>query len=147
MSKKNLTQTGDKKNSGIQLYFILAILIVLIYIFYPYEVKEKEIVEEKKPEIYIVVSNGCGIPDLAQKVSEQLLAKGIDAMTWKNTSNPNCIHPETMIVIRQESDNQKQKLNWLTKETGIKKITKAYKKDSLAEFELVLGKDYINYFK
>lgn len=146
MSKKNLTQEKEKKNET-ALYFVVALIIVMIYIFYPYDEKQKIVDSTKQPEIYLVVSNGCGIPDIAQEISQWFLERGIDAMTWKNTSNPNCIHQKTMIVVRQKSDDQKIKLNWLEKETGIDKVIFAYKEDSLTEFELVLGKDYINYFK
>ncbi|MCF7919485.1 MAG: LytR C-terminal domain-containing protein [Candidatus Cloacimonetes bacterium] len=147
MTKKNLTENPGKSQNGMQLFFVLALLIMLIYIFYPYKQPQQEANDLPKPEIYIVVLNGCGIANIAQEVSKQLLDQGVNAMTWGNTDNPNCIHQKTQIVVRQESENQAAKLAYLQKVTGIKEFIIAHKENSLTEFELILGKDYINYFK
>lgn len=147
MSKKNLTQKSGKSQKGMQLFFIIALVVILIYIFYPNQ--RMDVVEEDspKPEIYVVVSNGCGISNVAEEVSSQLLDMRLNVQSWGNTDNPNCVHQETQIVIRQVLDGQQARLAYLQKVTGIKKVITAQKDDSLCEFELLLGKDYINYFK
>ena len=148
MSEKNLAQKHGRSGMGIQPFFVVALVIVLIYIFYPYEQKEKVADDAPKPEIYLVVSNGSSIPYIAEDVSAALLKlENINVMKWGNTDNPKCIHNKTQIVIRQETPDQKVKLAYLQELTGIKDVVIAYREGFETEFELILGKDYINYFK
>jgi len=148
MSEKSLTQKSGKSQKGMQLIFLVALAVIMVYIFYPYKQPEIVVDATPKPEVYIVVLNGCGISNVAQEVSSKLLdMKKINVKSWGNTDNPNCIHQETKIVIRQELPGQAARLAYLKEVTGIEKVITAKKDNSQCEFELILGKDYINYFK
>ena len=136
MTRKNLTKTETGTPIVITVCFLVALVVILIYIILP---DRKEIVIEEeiyKPEVRIVVNNGCAVTDLAQNVSQLLLGMGINVVTWGNIENSSCIYEETMIIIRQENKDTKKKMEYFSKLTGIQKSIIAGKENSKAEFEL-----------
>jgi len=119
---------------------------VMIYILFPGSNEIVETENEDRPNINILVRNGCGVSGLAQRVSQALLYNGITVIDWENISNTQCEYEETMLVVRQEGEEIEKKLNYLKSKTGLKNITRAVKDNAKAEFELILGKDYMLYF-
>lgn len=147
MSKKNLAPDSLKPKRGNQLFYLLVLEVILIYILFPYQQEDTPEKDEPVPELNVVVLNGCRVPDIAKEVAEELLNMGIDVADHDNIPNTNCLHQETKIVVRYYSEGQQQRLDYLQKVTGIEKVVLLEKENSLAEFELILGKDYIKYFK
>ncbi|MCF7912636.1 MAG: LytR C-terminal domain-containing protein [Candidatus Cloacimonetes bacterium] len=144
---KGKKEKSRKSVAAISICFAIALIIVLIYILFPgnSEIEVNEV--ENTPNIKILVRNGCGVSGLAQSVSQSLLCNNITVVDWENISNQSCVYEETMLVIRQELDKEQEyKLHYLQEKTGIKKVTKAVKANAKAEFELILGKDYVLYF-
>ena len=153
MSEKNLSEEKKVKDRNgsvaVSICFVIAFIIVLIYIFYPGNSEIVEKVAEKQPKIKILVRNGCGVSDLAKRVSQALafMNNNITVVDWENVSNTRCVYEETMIVVRCELNEELEyKLKYLQDKTGIKNVTKAVKANAKAEFELILGKDYVLYF-
>ena len=151
MSEKILSEEkkvkGRNGSVAISICFVIALIVVLIYIFYPGNSEIVEKVTEKQPNIKILVRNGCGVSNLAQRVSQALLYNKITVVDWENIPNQNCVYDETMIVVRCELNEELEyKLKYLQDKTGIKNVTKAVKANAKAEFELILGKDYVLYF-
>jgi len=159
MTKKKLTEEkkiNSKKGAiKVSICFVVAMIIVMIYILIPESSiiipESSEIVEiedDYKPSINILVNNGCGVIGLAQSVSDSLLHKNDNfSVAWGNIANTQFEYEETRLVIRKEGDDMEKKLNYLKSKTGITKVDKAVKHNAKAEFELILGKDYMTYFK
>jgi LytR cell envelope-related transcriptional attenuator len=151
MSEKNLSEEKKVKvrkgSVAISICFVIALIIVMIYIFLPENSVIVEEVPEKQPNIKILVRNGCGISDLAQRVSQALLYNKITVVDWENIPNQSCVYDETRIVVRCERNEEVEyKLKYLQDKTGIINVTNAVKANAKAEFELILGKDYVLYF-
>jgi len=151
MTEKKLTEekkVNSKKGAiTVSICFAVAMIIVMIYILFPESSEIVEMEDDYKPSINILVRNGCGVSGLAQRVSQALLYNDITVIDWENISNMQCEYEETMLVVRQEGKDVEKKLNYLKSKTGITKVTRAVKDNAKAEFELILGKDYILYFK
>lgn len=130
---------------------ILGIVIVIILIstlgifLYKFKVLDKtgDIDDEHKlPAIKIILTNGCGFEGLAKEFSEFLDEKNVDVIAIGNTRRP--VYDKTIIVIRK-GDNED--LRRLQRMTGITRFTMARTESALAEFEIIIGKDYEQYIK
>jgi len=153
MTEKKLTEekkVNSKKGAiTVSICFAVAMIIVMIYILFPGSSEIVEIEDDYKPSINILVRNGCGVSGLAQRVSHSLLCNDNFDITvdWENIANTQVEYAETRLVVRKEGDDMEKKLNYLKSKTGIKKVDIAVKNNTKTEFELILGKDYILYFK
>lgn len=147
MSKKNLTYTESKTPVVVTICFLVALVVILIYILLPEPQKDKTIEPEIPSGFKLVVSNGCGKEDLAQDVSTMLLNKGFIIVGCDNIDNTRCVYEKTLLVIRKRDEDTDKKLDFFEKLTGLNNITEAEKENARAEFELILGKDYYKYFK
>ena len=149
MTEKKMSKEKKDNRKGavtVSIFFMVALVIVMIYILFPGSSEIVETENEDRPNINILVRNGCGVSGLAQRVSQALLYNGITVIDWENISNTQCEYEETMLVVRQEGEEIEKKLNYLKSKTGLKNITRAVKDNAKAEFELILGKDYMLYF-
>jgi hypothetical protein len=145
MAKKNVTPKENASPRVSSIYFLLALGVVIIYMLIPERTEQIEIDEKPEHGISVIVLNGCGQTDLAQKVSQILMDNKINVIDWGNTQKSQCIHKETMIVIRHKGIEAK--LEYFAEITGVEKSILALKSNSRAEFELILGLDYYRYFK
>ncbi len=130
---------------------ILIIVIVILFIsavgilLYKYKVLDKNGIsdgEQKLPAVKIILTNGCGFEGLAKEFSEFLSEKNIDIIAIGNTRKP--VYDKTIIVIRK-GDNED--LRRLQRMTGISRFTMAKNETALADFEIIIGKDYEQYTK
>lgn len=98
--------------------------------------------EHKLPAVKIILTNGCGFEGLAKEFSDFLADKNIDIVAMGNTLRP--VYDRTIIVIRK-GDNQDFKR--LQRMTGITRYTMARNETALADFEIIIGKDYEQFTK
>ena len=98
--------------------------------------------EHQLPAVKIILTNGCGFEGLAKEFSDFLADKNIDIVAMGNTIKP--VYDKTIIVIRK-GDNQDFKR--LQRMTGITRFTMAKNETALADFEIIIGKDYEQYTK
>jgi len=142
------------KNNLSRIRNVLIILITLIvlsfsiFIFQKYH-KQKKIVNNdiEIPESSVKISllNGCGYPGIAKEVKDILIEKKkIDIISWRNNRRNMFIYKKTIIVVKKENE---KKLNYLMNITGIKRRIYAYNDDLIEDYQIILGKDYKQYFK
>ena len=96
--------------------------------------------EHKLPAVKIILTNGCGFEGLAKEFSEFLADKNVDIVAVGNTIRP--VYDKTIIVNRK-GDNED--LKRLQRMTGITRFTEARNEAALADFEIIIGKDYEQY--
>jgi hypothetical protein len=96
--------------------------------------------EHKLPAVKIILTNGCGFEGLAKEFSDFLADKNIDIVSMGNTLRP--IYDKTIIVIRKGDDEDFKRLQRMT---GIMRFTMAKNETALADFEIIIGKDYEQY--
>lgn len=148
MSKKNLTQEDNSNSRLITIIFAVAMIVILVYIFWP-QSQESDSVEIKSPEKMVIkVYNGCGEVKIAEDVSAWFLQnRDITVLKWENISNRNCVHDSTLLVIKKDEVGMPAKVRYLQDITGIKKKIILLRDDARADIEIILGKDYYKYFK
>jgi len=104
--------------------------------------KTENDLEHKLPAVKIILTNGCGFEGLAKEFSDFLTDKNIDIVAMGNTMRP--IYDKTIIVIRKGDDEDFQRLKRMT---GISRFTMAKNETALADFEIIIGKDYEQFTK
>lgn len=98
--------------------------------------------EHTLPAIKIILTNGCGFEGLAREFTSFLTDKNVDIISIGNTRKP--IYDKTIIVIRKGNGEDLKRLQRMT---GINRFTEAKNEEALAEFEIIIGKDYEQYYK
>jgi len=98
--------------------------------------------EHTLPAIKIILTNGCGFEGLAKEFADYLADKNVDIVMMTNTRKP--IYNKTLIINRKGSPEDLQRLQRMT---GIERFTEARNENALAEFEIIIGKDYEEYTK
>ncbi|MEA1971920.1 MAG: LytR C-terminal domain-containing protein [Candidatus Cloacimonadota bacterium] len=119
------------------------ITISVIGYFFNNRNENTEKVEEKNLlPIRVNVLNGCGFNGLARKISNSFDIDKIEVLNVGNT--PKTIYNKCIIVVK--TDNRKD-LRRLQEYTSIKRFVFAINEYSEADFNIILGNDYQNYFK
>ena len=98
--------------------------------------------EHKLPAIKLILTNGCGFEGVAKEFSDFLVDKNVDIVSVGNTIRP--VYDKTIIVNRRGDALDLQRLQRMT---GIDRWTEARNENALAEFEIIIGKDYEQYTK
>ncbi len=98
--------------------------------------------EDALPAIRIILTNGCGFENLAREFSMWLKDKNVDIVAMGNTPKP--IYDKTIIVVRKGDMEDMKRLQRMT---GIERYTMALNETALADFEIIIGKDYEQYTK
>ncbi len=98
--------------------------------------------EQQLPAVKIILTNGCGFEGLAKEFSDFLKDKNVDIVSMGNTLRP--VYDKTIIVIRKGDNADLQRLQHMT---GIERYTEARTESALADFEIIIGKDYEQYTK
>jgi len=123
---------------------LLAIGIVGILLYKGKIFNEKHDIEaeHKLPAIKIVLINGCGFEGLAKEFGDFLAEKNVDIVSMSNTRKPT--FDKTIIVVRKGDDEDLKRLQRMT---GIQRYTEARNETALADFDIIVGKDYLLYTK
>lgn len=118
-----------------------ALLIIVAAVFYfgksSDDGKAKEYSEDELPAIKVVVTNGCGYVQLASEYAAAIAGKNIEVVSLADTPKP--IYDKSIIVVRK---GDMQDLKRLQKMTGIQRWTSALNEYFIADFEIIVGKDY-----
>jgi hypothetical protein len=118
-----------------------ALLIIVAAVFYfgksSDDGKAKEYSEDELPAIKVVVTNGCGYVQLASEYAAAIAGKNIEVVSLADTPKP--IYDKSIIVVRK---GDMQDLKRLQKMTGIQRWTSALNEYYIADFEIIVGKDY-----
>ncbi len=134
------------KRELISLSVILVLLLSLfIYLIIPEKEDEFENIGTI-PLIKLVLLNGCGYSGIASDVKEYLLKdenSRFDIIAWRNVDRNKFIYTKSLIVVKKADE---EKLGYLMKKTGIKRRIYATNKNSIEDFQIILGKDYQYYF-
>ncbi len=132
---------SNKIMLGIVVFILLASLGGILWYKYKYLADQKENnPEHKLPAVKIVLTNGCGFEGLAKEFSDFLADKNVDIVAMGNTLRP--VYDKTIIVIRKGDSQDFERLQRMT---GINRYTMAKNESALADFEIIIGKDYEQY--
>jgi len=127
----------------IVLVFVI-VTALLVYYFYD-KSKDSEpghYGEDELPAIKVVISNGCGYEQLASEFTAALKDKNIEVVSLADTPKP--IYDKSIIVVRK---GDMEDLKRLQKMIGIERWTSAYNEYYMADFEIIVGKDYEQFIK
>jgi hypothetical protein len=128
---------------GIVIVFLLVSVTGILWYKYKYMPAQSETdTEHKLPAVKIILTNGCGFEGLAKEFSDFLADKNVDIVAMGNTLRP--VYDKTIIVIRK---GDTQDFKRLQRMTGIMRYTMAKNQTALADFEIIIGKDYEQYTK
>ena len=133
------------------LLIVIAVLVLTLCSFFILFLKrEKANISQDElliTSMKIKVLNGCGIDGAAKDVKEYLINKNIknlDIIAWENVERDMFIYGKTLIVIKK---NDEEKLKYLMKITGIKRRIFALDPNTIEDLQIILGRDYKDYFK
>lgn len=129
----------------ILMWVVIALVVLSIAGIVSYQIRQRNKnvendPERKLPAIKIILTNGCGFEGVAGEFSDFLSEKNVDIVATGNTRKP--IYDKTIIVVRKGDE---QDLNRLIRMTGITRNTTATSEYAVAEFEIIIGKDYEQY--
>jgi hypothetical protein len=130
------------------LLIVFAVVIVLsmggaLWYKYVYQGNSEDTdPEHQLPAIKITLINGCGFEGLAKEFSDFLADKNVDIVSMGNTRKP--IYDKTIIVIRKGGEEDLKRLERMT---GISRFTEVRSETALADFDIIIGKDYEQYTK
>jgi hypothetical protein len=126
--------------------FVLIALVSLAgIILYKYGDRRSAGVENddhKLPAVKVILTNGCGFEGLAKEFADFLENKNVDIVAMGNTLKP--VYDKSVIVVRK---GDKVDLQRLQRMTGIDRYTEARTESALADFEIIIGRDYEQYTK
>jgi hypothetical protein len=127
-----------------------AVLFFIIYYGAGY-LKQRNIEIEKESlpaeSVKLSIQNGCEIQGIAKSVKNILLEQNhekIDIISWKNVDSYKFIYDKTVIVVKKDDS---VKLNYIKKITGIQRTIISLNFNSLEDYQIILGKDYKQYFR
>ncbi len=135
---------------GILIVCCAVLIIVFIIIFFndrDHDNNSSAIDFTFTTSVKIALLNGCGYRGIATDVKDYFVEKSfamIDVISWKNVPGGNYIYDKTVIVVKKENQ---EKLEYLMKVTGISRRIYALNSDTMEEFQIILGKDYLEFFK
>jgi hypothetical protein len=98
------------------------------------------------PRIKLAILNGCGYPGIAQEVKDALLHApdgNFDIISWRNVDRDMFIYDKTVIVMKHDEPD---KYEALQEYTGIKHRIVSIDENAIEEFQIILGKDYKQFF-
>jgi hypothetical protein len=129
------------------LFIILGILLfstggILWYRHKGMNGRKYEDTEHKLPAIKIILTNGCGFEGIAKEFADFLADKNVDVVSMGNSLRP--VYNKTIIVNHKGDAEDLQRLQRMT---GISRYTEVRNENALAEFEIIVGKDYELYTK
>lgn len=129
----------------ILMWVVIAVVVLSIGGIVSYQIVQKSKnadndPEHKLPAIKIILTNGCGFEGVAGEFSDFLSNKNVDIVATGNTRKP--IYDKTIIVVRKGDE---QDLARLQRMTGIERNTTAKNEYAVADFEIIIGKDYEQY--
>ncbi|MCD4651274.1 MAG: LytR C-terminal domain-containing protein [Candidatus Cloacimonetes bacterium] len=128
------------QNRHIWLYVLIVLILGIVSagVYYLKNRKpEPEVQEQQLPAIKIKLLNGCGIPGIAASIRHKLMEQNIDVISVGNAEK--FIYNKSMIVMKKKDE---QDLARLIKMTGIQIHIEALNVESLAPFEIIIGKDF-----
>ncbi|HOV16476.1 MAG TPA: LytR C-terminal domain-containing protein [Candidatus Cloacimonadota bacterium] len=129
----------------------IGIIIVLLLLsaggifWYKYKMQSAKAdtsTEEQLPAIKIILTNGCGFEGVAKDFAAWLEDKNVDIVSIGTARKP--IYDKTIIVIRKGDLTDLKRLQRMTM---INRYTEARDFSALADFEIIIGKDYEQYTK
>lgn len=98
------------------------------------------------PRIKLAILNGCGYPGIAKEVKDALLHApdgNFDIISWRNVDRGMFIYDKTVIVMKHD---EPEKYDALQEYTGIKHRIVSIDENAIEEFQIILGKDYKQFF-
>jgi hypothetical protein len=98
--------------------------------------------EHKLPAVKLILTNGCGFEGLAKEFSDWLEDKNVDIVAMGTTRKP--VYDKTIIVVRRGDLEDMKRLQRMT---SITRYTEARDTTALADFEIIIGKDYEQFTK
>jgi len=129
-----------RKSLIVLLVLLLALIIVIIFLISRGKTDEN-IEPVPLPHIKVKVLNGCGFEGAAKTASQRLIDMSIDVISSGNADA--FVHKRTMIVAKK---NDSLKLDTLKRLTGINLVILAINDEDYADYYIILGKDFSNYF-
>lgn len=146
---------GSKNNLSVvkKVALILLSAVILFFIIYygaAYLNKRNASAEEDKipvESVKLSIQNGCNINGIAKEVKNILLEQGydkIDVISWKNVDSYKFIYAKTVIVVKKDDP---LKLSYIMDITGIQRKIFSLNYNSLEDLQIILGKDYKQYFQ
>ncbi|MCK4575114.1 LytR C-terminal domain-containing protein [candidate division WOR-3 bacterium] len=150
MKKRTLKRKSSNRNKNSNLFvritiFILTFLLlsILASMILRFAKKEKRLpynVSVEYPRVEVL--NGCGVDNLAYKVSMFLREKGFDVVEISNVKESNV--ERTIIIERVDKNMKNAKI--LRKIVNCPNMTTMIDSTLFLEVTLLLGKDYKKYF-
>ncbi|MFO7897340.1 MAG: LytR C-terminal domain-containing protein [Candidatus Cloacimonadales bacterium] len=129
---------------------ILAILILalIIYIQKAFRAEIEEVPSEHLFDlsVKIAILNGNGYPNVATEVKEYFLDRhgdNIDVVGCRNVESRKFIYKQTLVIMKHDVP---EKLEYIMKLTNIPFRIIALDDSAIEEIQIVLGKDYLEYF-
>lgn len=135
-------------------WLIVVVCTVVVAVLVVNHIHNKRVVDNNEllnynfdSSVKISLLNGCGYRGIATEVKDYFVEKNfsqIDVISWKNVPGSNYIYDKTVIVMKREEE---EKLKYLMEITGIPRKIISLNEDTIEEFQIILGKDYLQYFK
>jgi len=145
-SKNNLSTAFRKVFISISVIIVIAV-IIFAWWYFKREKPNTETANYNFSSVKISILNGCGQKNAATEVKDFLFDKEInnlDIISWKNVQRQMFIYDKSLIVVKKKNE---EKLNFLMNITGIGRRIYAENDQFIEEFQIILGKDYKQYFK
>lgn len=130
---------------------IVSVILVVTALFFIMK-KDKSVIKRSmfsvtfETNVKVSLLNGCGYRGIATEVKDYFVEKNfemVDIISWKNVPGKNYIYDKTVIVVKKENQ---EKLDFLMNITGIPRKIYSLNNDNIEEFQIILGKDYKQYF-
>jgi LytR cell envelope-related transcriptional attenuator len=144
-SKNSLSSALKKVIISLLAAFIIVVMVLIIQNF----LGKTEDIEDPTynfSSVKISILNGCGRKNAATEVKDFLYEKEInnlDIISWKNVARQMFIYEKSLIIVKKGNE---EKLNFLMNLTGIHRRIYAENDQFIEEFQIILGKDYKQYF-
>jgi len=105
-------------------------------------------IEEKEfsGSVKIAILNGNGYSNVANDVKEFFLndySEHIDVVGCRNVDSRKFIYKQTLVVLKHDHP---EKMNYILKLTNIPHRILAFDDEAIEEVQIILGKDYLEYF-
>ena len=123
-------------------YLIVAVALVLALLLLNSCKKQEEQEEDNLPAIRVKVLNGSGFSGVANEMRNHLMKFNIDVIDVGNADR--FIYNRTIIVVKRDDE---QDLERLMRYTNIRRRTYALSNEADESFQIIVGKDYLNYIK
>jgi len=131
----------------ILLWTVLAVVVlgavgIVIYQVRDHKNPEAPTEDKNLPPIRLVLNNGGGFEGAAGEFANWLADKNVEIIATGNTLRP--VYNKTIIINRK---GRREDLQRLIRMTGIQRWTEIKTESALADFEIIVGKDYEQYTK